>query len=64
LENWPSAQLEGDIRLVPAEEVPDHELLVGGFPCQCPGEDAKGILCVGIPVGAGRSPEKSARQVG
>lgn len=43
LENWPSAQLEGDIRLVPAEEVPDHELLVGGFPCQCPG-DAKGIL--------------------
>lgn len=34
LENWPSTQLEGDIRLVPAEEVPDHELLVGGFPCQ------------------------------
>ena len=37
LQNWPKAHLEGDIRLVPSEEVPDHELLVGGFPCQCPG---------------------------
>ena len=40
LENWPQAHLEGDIRLVPAEEVPEHELLVGGFPCQCPGRNS------------------------
>jgi DNA (cytosine-5)-methyltransferase 1 len=38
LENWPlqdgEARLEGDIRLVPIEEVPAHDVLVGGFPCQ------------------------------
>lgn len=35
LDNWPNgSQFEGDIRLVPSEEVPAHELLVGGFPCQ------------------------------
>ncbi|CAI2161464.1 10369_t:CDS:2 [Funneliformis geosporum] len=25
---------EGDIRLIKAEEIPNHDILVGGFPCQ------------------------------
>ncbi|CAJ1360728.1 unnamed protein product [Effrenium voratum] len=31
LDNWPGP-LGGDVRLI--EDVPDHDLLVGGFPCQ------------------------------
>lgn len=27
-------EIAGDIRLVRSEEIPDHDLLVGGFPCQ------------------------------
>lgn len=25
---------KGDIRSIPASEIPDHDILVGGFPCQ------------------------------
>ena len=32
---WPKAQHCGDdIGSVPTEDIPDHDLLVGGFPCQ------------------------------
>ena len=41
LENWPcgteasaSDVLAGDIRLIPSDEVADHDLLTAGFPCQ------------------------------
>ena len=46
---------EGDIRKIPTESIPNHELLVGGFPCQSfsqgnpnrkgmSGEDVRGTL--------------------
>lgn len=33
--NFPNINLiEGDIREIKAEEIPSHDILVGGFPCQ------------------------------
>jgi DNA (cytosine-5)-methyltransferase 1 len=33
--NFPNCELvEGDIEKIPAEKIPSHDILVGGFPCQ------------------------------
>lgn len=34
LSNFDNANLKGDITLISEKDVPDHELLVAGFPCQ------------------------------
>ncbi len=34
LNNWPGARVAGDIRRVAAAQVPPHDVLAAGFPCQ------------------------------
>lgn len=34
LANFPNGNLHGDITMIDAEEIPEHDFLVAGFPCQ------------------------------
>lgn len=40
-----------DIRLIPSDEIPDHDLLVGGWPCQDYSRNHKGSLGIEGPKG-------------